>query len=1135
MQHTYLRYECADSFGLVSSAGTTNATKTLGFLPNNNTLNSSSSILVSTANSQLVGFSLRSDQSPCLKIGHRELLSGGVGTRLALNSHEVICLDIANGNHDSNIEKNTVVKVATGWMDGTVRIFELFASELTESNSSNLGCVHSLIQGSSKTNEDFLTREPLVLKGHTNSPVRSICFDRIANSSTVSGDALVSRLASGGSDGVVIIWDIVAETGLFRLLGHRGPITDLHFCSPSASSLPYTKTSQNFDGLVSSSQDGLVKVWDLAAQCCTQTLAGHKGAVLCSAMASVDGQTKGTRWRCITGCSDGQARVWSIMGPKRLAFNQDKQESIDTEEMTNSSSQDVDVAKSNVNMNDDDVFSFMGVLSPPPNVAASNEKITSIQFQYPSGKFVGVLRANSKNIDLYKVRNKADSLRKMQRRLRRKREKVGKKFTAAATEDEGGKKKGKKRGILEDDDDDDENNKDQNDSEMIKDDLSHDINQTKASDEFQYIGTARASHKVKSFTFAPYREKGGGIRIVCALATNSLEVHSVTKNTAVDTIAQNDETDSYIISKLSSLDMYGHPTGIRSIAISSNDVLACTVSKSMTKIWNVATRSCVRSLPLTTNLLQSSKSKISTFYGLCTAFFPGDSHVIVGTREGHLLIIDIASGDTVYIEENAHEGAIWSLDIKRPTAGETGVSIVTGSADKSVKFWDVERQDEDDEEVIAAGHPMVVHMRTLKTADDVVAVRFSHSLDPTKRMVFVSTLDCQIKVFFDDTLKFFLSLYGHSLPALALDASDDDTILASGGADKTIKIWGLDFGDTHKTLYGHTDSITDLRFVRRTHNFFTSSKDGSVRFWDGDRFEQILSLNGHTAELNCLAVSRTGAFVLSGGMDRQVRVWERTQDIVFIEEEKERALEALFDGADGNRNADKGTASIMRAEGDEEHDDEAENEPQSEAAVRRSVLSVSSGDRIMEAIEKSDQELKDLATFNKSQKGKGEKAKQRMLNPLLLGMEPHQYILWVLRSVKSAELEQSLLVIPLSHIERLLYYLIVLIRSGRGVELCSRVSVFLIKIHQNQIISNKTLASPLRELKRLIKLRLEEIRDTVGYNIAAMKAVSRIANDKKNQYLDHDSDKNGEDVWAGLGLGSDIAAALQNKKGERNQ
>jgi U3 small nucleolar RNA-associated protein 12 len=373
---------------------------------------------------------------------------------------------------------------------------------------------------------------------------------------------------------------------------------------------------------------------------------------------------------------------------------------------------------------------------------------------------------------------------------------------------------------------------------------------------------------------------------------------------------------------------------------------------------------------------------------------------------------------------------------------------VTGSADRTVKFWDIESQDED-EDLLQPTSPMVVHTRTLQMTDDVVAVRYSHSTDPYKRLVFISTLDCTIKIFFDDSLKLFLSLYGHKLPALAVDASDDDTILASSGADKTVKIWGLDFGDTHRTLHGHEDSVTDLRFVKRTHNFFTASKDGTVRFWDGDRFEQILLLNGHGAEVNCLALSRTGAFVLSGGMDRQVRVWERTKDIVFLEEERERELEQVFDKV--NNREDGGTANILGRKGEVEDDDgendTREDEPQSEAAVKKSVMSVSSGDRIMEALERADQELAVIAS-SRNRNGDG---KPRQPSPLLLGLEPAPYVLWVLRSVKSAELEQSLLVLPLGHLERLVYYIIILLKSGRGVELCSRVAVFMVKTHQNQV------------------------------------------------------------------------------------
>ncbi len=281
------------------------------------------------------------------------------------------------------------------------------------------------------------------------------------------------------------------------------------------------------------------------------------------------------------------------------------------------------------------------------------------------------------------------------------------------------------------------------------------------------------------------------------------------------------------------IDMLGHSTGIRAVELSSDDSLACTVSKNSFKIWNVARRKCIQSLSYSING--------QSLYGLCATFLPGNSHLVVGTREGHLLLLDIATGEVSLAKEKAHDEAIWSIDLRRPTDQQPTISLVTGSADKSVRFWEIESSDDHT--------PLISHARTLEMADDVVAVRYSNSTDPSKRMVFVSSMDSTVKVFFEDTLKFFLSLYGHKLPALAVDASDDDAILATSGADKQIFIWGLDFGDTHRRLHGHEDSITDLRFVRRTHNFFTSSKDGSLRYWDGDRFEQILVLNGHFAEV----------------------------------------------------------------------------------------------------------------------------------------------------------------------------------------------------------------------------------------------------------------------------------------------
>ena len=35
----------------------------------------------------------------------------------------------------------------------------------------------------------------------------------------------------------------------------------------------------------------------------------------------------------------------------------------------------------------------------------------------------------------------------------------------------------------------------------------------------------------------------------------------------------------------------------------------------------------------------------------------------------------------------------------------------------------------------------------------------------------------------------------------------DSTLLVTGSADKNIKFWGLDFGDCHKSIFAHDDSI----------------------------------------------------------------------------------------------------------------------------------------------------------------------------------------------------------------------------------------------------------------------------------------------------------------------------------------
>ena len=47
-----------------------------------------------------------------------------------------------------------------------------------------------------------------------------------------------------------------------------------------------------------------------------------------------------------------------------------------------------------------------------------------------------------------------------------------------------------------------------------------------------------------------------------------------------------------------------------------------------------------------------------------------------------------------------------------------------------------------------------------------------------------------------------------------MDVSSDDTLIATASADKNVKLWGLDFGDCHKSIFAHADSVSRVSILR---------------------------------------------------------------------------------------------------------------------------------------------------------------------------------------------------------------------------------------------------------------------------------------------------------------------------------
>ena len=70
-----------------------------------------------------------------------------------------------------------------------------------------------------------------------------------------------------------------------------------------------------------------------------------------------------------------------------------------------------------------------------------------------------------------------------------------------------------------------------------------------------------------------------------------------------------------------------------------------------------------------------------------------------------------------------------------------------------------------------------------------------------------------------------------------MDISDDSKLIVTCSADKNVKIWGLDFGDCHKSIFAHEESVMQVAFEKGSHYFWTVGKDKMVKYWDGDKVQ----------------------------------------------------------------------------------------------------------------------------------------------------------------------------------------------------------------------------------------------------------------------------------------------------------
>lgn len=169
---------------------------------------------------------------------------------------------------------------------------------------------------------------------------------------------------------------------------------------------------------------------------------------------------------------------------------------------------------------------------------------------------------------------------------------------------------------------------------------------------------------------------------------------------------------------------------------------------------------------------------------------------------------------------------------------------------------------------------------------------------------------------------------------------------------------------------------------------------------------------------------------------------------------------------------------------------------------RKTVETERAAERIMEATEVHEEVSLQLAEYQLKlehyelmEKGEGKPPPAPpQQHPMMLAYDttdPDKYLLKVLRQVKSSELEEALIVLPFNYVSNLLKLLNGLLDKGWETELVMRILIFLVRLHHGPISNAPSLLPILNRLEGVARKRVDEVRDSIGFNLAGLQHLHR--------------------------------------------
>ncbi|XP_016397432.1 ATG16 autophagy related 16-like 2 isoform X2 [Sinocyclocheilus rhinocerous] len=124
--------------------------------------------------------------------------------------------------------------------------------------------------------------------------------------------------------------------------------------------------------------------------------------------------------------------------------------------------------------------------------------------------------------------------------------------------------------------------------------------------------------------------------------------------------------------------------------------------------------------------------------------------------------------------------------------------------------------------------------------------------------------------------KAIFTVDAHELGINAVRFSTSSNLLATGGTDRVIKLWGIEAGTLQNrgTLDGSNEGITSIEFDPTGTQILAASYDKSALFWRLEDSVPKVTLTGHSRKVTAARFKYSQRQVVTGSADRTVKIWD---------------------------------------------------------------------------------------------------------------------------------------------------------------------------------------------------------------------------------------------------------------------